>query len=233
MDTSLEMKVSTIEAGTHTVTYGFKEAPLDVQEATFAAKNLITISPAELGFLRANGSGIFDSYSRTSAEVFYDDRNNKVIIVPGGAISKLVGIDKLVAGHEQGEEYAIPKDQKNQVYDMVDKMLREGTAFTVNYGKTVVSTSKFGETELTSKLFSDLILGIKAQDYGDWLKSKGRSTITYFFDSEDDAKSKKGPYMIRLRVCGPNFDVNGGKRLYDDLNGANGAFGVRFEKTGH
>ncbi|HLC65989.1 MAG TPA: hypothetical protein VJI46_07765 [Candidatus Nanoarchaeia archaeon] len=51
MNPNLEMQVNKTQAGIFTVTYGYKEAPLDVQEASFAVHGLHMISPAELGFL--------------------------------------------------------------------------------------------------------------------------------------------------------------------------------------
>ena len=232
MNPNLEMQVNRTQAGLYTVAYGYKQAPLDVQEAAFALNKLGIVSPAQLGFLRAQeGKGVFNPYSRTNADVLYDDRNNQIVIVPEGAISKLVGISNLVAAHREEREYIISaKDQKELVYGMVDEMLKKGTAFTANHGKTDVQTSDFGQTELTSKLFSDEGQGITAQVYGDWLKEQKRNSQSMFFDSKDYAKSQKGPYTNRLRVYGPGlvFDVFGNNRF---LHGYLGAFGVRFEKT--
>ena len=234
MKPNLEMQVNKTQAGLYTVAYGRKEAPLDVQEAAFALKNLGIVSPAQLGFLRAqkdkDTSNTFKPYSRTNADVLYDDRNNQVVIVPDGAISKLVGIPNLVAAHEESKEYIIPKNQREFVYAMVDEMLKKGTAFTANHVQNTVSTSDFGQTELTSKLFSDERLGIKAQDYGDWQKDQGKKYQSMFFDSKDYARSQKGPYTNRLRVYGPDggFGVFGDFKILD-LN--DGAFGVRFEKA--
>lgn len=225
------MQVNKTQAGLYTVTYGRKEAPLDVQEVAFAANGLDTVSPAQLGFLRAQeGNGTFKPYSRTNADVLYDDRADQVVIVPDGAISKLVGIANLVDAHRQGEEYVIPKNQRDLVYAMVDEMLRKGKAFTANHRKTVVETSNFGQTELTSKLFSDEKLGVNGQDYGDFLKDKGRKTQSIFFNDRGYAKSQKAPYANRLRVCGTDcgFVVDGD---FMGLDYNSGAFGVCFEKT--
>ena len=232
MGPNLEMQVNKTQAGLYTVTYGRKEAPLDVQEAAFAANGLGMISPAQLGFLRAQGpKDTFNPYSRTNADVFYDARTNKVVIAPDESISKLVGTANLVNAHRQGKEYVIPNDQRDLVYAMVDEMLRKGTAFTANHGQINVSTSEFGQTELTSNLFSDGRLGINAQNYGDWLKEQGRDGQSMFFDQKDYAKSQKGPHLNRLRVFGPDgdFGVDGDYLWYLDVNG--GAFGVSFEKT--
>ena len=46
MNPNLEMKVNKTNAGLYTVTYGYKEAPLNVEEAAFAANGLEIISPA-------------------------------------------------------------------------------------------------------------------------------------------------------------------------------------------
>ena len=90
MNSDLEMQVNKTQAGLYTVAWGYKRAPADVQEEAFVANSLGMISPAQLGFLRAQeGKGTFNPYSRTNADVLYDDRSNQVVIVPDGAISKL------------------------------------------------------------------------------------------------------------------------------------------------
>jgi len=195
---NLEMQVNKHKQGYYTVTYGHKEAPLDVQEAVFAANGLDIVSPAQLGFLRAQGTkDTFKPYSRTNADVFYDDRTNRVVIVPDRAISKQTGIANLVDAHRQSKEYVIPKNQRDLIYDMVDEMLKKGTAFTANHGRTNVETSNFGQTELTFKLFSDKKLGIKAQDYGDFVKGQGRKTQSIFFDRVRSRFSKRSPDQLR------------------------------------
>ena len=232
MSPNLEMQVNKTQLGLYTVAYGRKEAPLDVQEAAFAVNNLGMVSPAELGFLRTQGpKNTFNPYSRTNADVFYDDRRNLVVIVPGGEISKLVGIANLVTAHDKGQEYILPENKRDLVYARVDEMLEEGTAFTANHGQTEVETLDFGKNELTSRLFSDERLGIKAQDYGDFLQGQEREIQAIILDNGDYAKSQKGPYLNRLRFLGPGsgFVVGGDSR---DLNDSFlGAFGVRFEKT--
>lgn len=231
MNPNLEMKVNKTQAGLYTVTFGYKEAPSDAQEAAFAVHGLHIVFPAELGFLRAKeGKGTFNFYSRTGTDIFCDDRHDHIVIVPNGAISGLVGIANLVDAHKQFKEYVIPKSQRDLVYAVVDEMLRNGTAITANHGKTNVSTSKFGQTELTSKLFSDGRLGINAQDYGDWLKGQGIGIQSILLDSRSYVKSQEGPYVDRLRAFGPGsgFNVNGYGRI---LGGNFSAFGVRFEKT--
>ncbi|MBS3122637.1 hypothetical protein J4434_07180 [Candidatus Woesearchaeota archaeon] len=228
---NLEMQVNKTQAGLYTIAYVRKEAPLDVQEAAFAVHGLHTVSPAQLGFLRAQEpKGTFNPYSRTNADVFYDDRTNQVVIVPNEAISKQISITNLVNAHRQCKEYIIPQDQRDLVYAMVDEMLRKGTAFTASHGEIDIPISEFGQVELTSSLFSDGNLGIKAQDYGDWQKEQGRASQSMYFDGANYAKSQKGPYLNRLRVCGPDvgFGVVGNGRLLDCDSGA---FGVRFEKT--
>ena len=232
MSPNLEMQVNKTNAGLFTVTYGRREAPLNVQEAAFAANGLGFISPAELGFLRTKESqGIFKPYSRTSSDVFYDDRNNQVVIVPDGAISKQVGIINLVDAHRQYREYVIPENQRDLVYAMVDEMLKSGIAFVAPHGLTEVQTSEFGKNDLTSRLFSDKGLGIEAQEYGDWLQSQGRNTNTFFMNEKNYSQAQKAPYLNRVRVCGPGFDflVDGdyGSLYFNYFS----AFGVRFEKT--
>ncbi len=231
MKPNLEMQVNKTPVGLWTVTYGCKEAPLDVQELAFAANDLHLISPAEHGFLRVNeGKGTFKPYSRENADVFYDDRNTQVVIIPNGAISKHVGVANLVDAHRQGREYIIPKNQRESVYVMVDEMLKNSIAFVAPHGQTRVLTSEFGKQDLTLKLFSDERLGIEAQKYGDWLLSQKRDANTFFVDSKDYSRTQRAPYLNRLRVFGPgsDFDVNGS---YGDLDYDSGAFGVRFEKT--
>ena len=231
MNPNLEMQVNKANAGLYTVTYGRKEAPLDVQEAAFAAKGLGMISPAQFGFIRVKESqGIFKPYSRTSSDVFYDDRNNQVVIVPDGAISKQVGIINLVDAHRQVREYVIPENQRDLVYAMVDQMLKSGIAFIAPDGQTEIQTSEFGKNDLTSRLFSDKGLGIEAQEYGDWLQSQGRNTNTFFMNEKNYSQAQKAPYLNRVRVCGPvgGFFVDGSNRNLFNLDSA---FGVRFEKT--
>ena len=169
-------------------------------------------------------------YSRTSADVLYDDRNSKVVVVPNEALSAQFGIANLVEAHRQAREYVIPKKQRDLVYAIADEMLRKGTAFTWSHGQTDIPVSEFGKTELTYKLFSDEGLGIKAQDYGDWLKGQGIGAQSLFFNDAGYAKSQKGPYVTRVRVVGPggDFDVVGDDGILDNDDGA---FGVRFEKT--
>ena len=230
MNPNLEMQVNRTNAGLYTVTYGLKEAPLDVQEAAFAANGIEIFSPAQLGFLRAKeGKGTFKPYSRTGADVLYDDRNNQVVVVPDGAISRLVGIANLIDAHRQGIEYAIPKNQRDLVYAMVDEMLKSGIAFVAPHGQTGVQTSEFGKNDLTSRLFFDKGLGIEAQEYGDWLQSQGRNVNTFFMDRKDYSQAQKAPYLNRLRVFGPDggFVVDGIIRVLDY---GLGAFGGRFEK---
>ena len=171
MNPNLEMQLNKTNTGLYTVTYGYKEAPLDVQEAAFAANGLEIVSPAQLGFLRAKESkGTFKPYSRTNSDVFYDDRTDNVVIVPDGDISKILIVSNLVEAHRQDKEYVIPENKKDLVYAMVDEMIKKGTAFVAPHGETEVKTSEFGKNDLTSKLFSDKRLGIEAQEYGDWLK---------------------------------------------------------------
>ena len=230
MGPNLEMQVNKTQAGLYTVTYGRKEAPLDVQESAFAVNGLAMVSPSQLGFLRAQGgTGTFMPYSRTNADVFCDDRHNQVVIVPDEAISKLVGIDSLVDAHRQGKEYVIPKNQRDLVYAMVDKMLENGRAFATKYGDHSIDTSRFGEDGLTDIMFSDPSLGISAADYGAWLKDQGRGTQSIFFDGKEYATKQVGPYLNRLRVHGPDgvFYAVG----FRYLGNYDGAFGVRFEKA--
>lgn len=231
MNPTLEMQINKTNVGLYTITYGRKRATLNEQEAAFAANSLEIVSPAQLGFLRAKKSqGTFKPYSRTNADILYDDRTNQVVIVPDRAISKLIGTANLVDAHRQGKEYHIPKNQRDLVYAMVDEMLKNGAAFTASDGLTPVATSDFGKNDLTSRLFSDKRLGIEAQEYGDWLQSQGKNLNNFYMNGKDYSRVQKNPYLNRLRVFGPgnDFGVGGDFRSLDDDSGA---FGVRFEKT--
>lgn len=230
MNSNLELQVNKTNTGIYTVTYSYNKAPLEVQEAAFADNALEMVSPAQLGFLRAKGNGIFNPYSRTNADVLYDGRANQAVIVPGRAISKLVGTANLVDAHRQFKEYNIPENQRELVYAVADEMLKSGIAFIAPDGPTEIRTSEFGKNDLASRLFSDTSLGIEAQEYGDWLQSQGRAVISFLMDGKDYSRAQKAPYLNRLRVFGPDLDfgVYGyGRSLY--IN--SGAFGVRFEKT--
>ena len=233
MNPSLEMKANTTRAGSYTVTYSYIKAPLDVQEATSTSWGFEIVSPAQFGFLHATqpkGVATFNVYSRTSTDVFYDDRGDlQVVILPDRAISKHVNLADLVAAHRRSREYAIPGDQRYQVYGIVDEMLGKGTAFATHHGTMDVKTSELGQVELLSKLFSDERLGIRAQDYGNWLHHQRQRVITLRFNGRDYAKLQKGPYLSRLRVCGSeqDFDVIGYRGLYTNY----GAFAVNFKKT--
>jgi len=231
MNPNLEMQVSKIQAGLWTVTYGRKAEALDIQEAAFVANDLDIVSPALLGFLRTKESqGIFNLYSRTSSDVLYDDRTDVVVVVPDGSISRIVGGANLVDAHRRDREYVIPKNQRDLVYAMVDEMLKNGIAFIAPDGQTRVKTSEFEINDLTSRLFSNKRLGIEAQEYGNWVQSKGINTNIIFMDEKDYSRGQNGPYLNRLRVYGSDgdFDVFGDSR---NLGSHYGAFGVRFKKT--
>lgn len=235
MNLNLEMHLNRTQAGLYTITYGRVEAPLDVEEAAFAAHGLTTVSPAQLGFLRATqpaGTTTFNQSSRVSADVFYDDRNQgQVVIVPDGAIGKLVRVVNTLDYENQFSEYVLPEGRRDQVYATVDEMLRNGTAFTANHGSTCVIASAFGEHDLTSRLYSDERLGIQAQTYGDWLRSQGINGQSIYFDDREYALSRAGPYLNRLRVHGSDVGFNVGRISWFLRGDRGGAFGVRFEKT--
>ena len=227
---NLTVDVKTTKAGLYTVTFCYTQAPLDIQEASFAADGLKIVSPAQLGFLRAKvKDGEFNMYSRTDADVFYDDRTPQAVIVPKGAMRNLVGIASLVDAHRQGKECVVPKGQRELAYALIDEMLGNGIAFTAPYGRTDVQTSDFGQHDVTSRLFTDKSLGIKAQDYGDFLAKQERKVQSLFFDDKAYALSQEAPYINGLRVWGPDYSFNviGDRR---NLGSGSGAFGVRFEK---
>lgn len=238
MSLNLQLDIKKTNAGVFAVTYGYLgapfsiDAPLNIQEAAFVANGLEIVSPAQLGFLRVNvPDDTFNPFSRSCAEVLYDDRDGrKVIVLPNGGISRLVGIDSLAASHGANREYVIPENQRGLIYDLVDEALKNGTVVRAHYGQKDVSTARFGEEELTSRLYSSGLFGFKANDLGDWLQSKGRDIQSFCFDGKEYAYSKEGPYLNRLRLYGSagKFCVVGGSRYISNLSGA---FGVRFEKT--
>ena len=240
------VRTNTIMAGLYNVAFIYNTSTLNIQEAVFASNGLEMVSPAQLGFLRANNHPAFNRNSTTNADVFYDDRDNaKIVVVKGGNISKEIGLDNLVKSWGIGKECFIPKSKTSYVYDMVDTMLREGTAFVVPYRTIRLNTDSFEENELTEKLFTDKILGIKAQDYGDWLESQGKMIQSLYFDSEKFHKSQKYPYLKKLYITGEqngtyelhkrgflpnpnqNFEVIARNNNYYYAD----AFGVRFEKA--
>jgi len=232
MNPNIKTQVTKTPAGIYTVSWRYEQAPLDSQVGYFASDDLKVVSPSLLAFAQTNAkNGAFERYSRTTGDVFYDARNNKFVIFPEGTIRDLVGIINIVDAHRQGKEYVIPKQQRGKIYEIADEMLRKGTAVAVNPGTAKVDTSKFGEVELTDRLYSNEGMGFKAQNYGNFLKNEKRRAVqSFFLDGESYAKSQKGPYANGLRVYGPNDDfvVGGNVR---GLGNWDGAFGVRFEKT--
>ena len=236
MNIKLQPQVAQTKDGLYAVTYARLSAPLNVQEAVFAAHGIHIVSSAELGYLRA---GIDDSpftlHSRTGTGVFYDDRNGNAVIVPDEAISKQVGIANLVYAHAEDTECVVPKDQRELVYAMVDEMLKNGRAFATEAFATEqeihrIDTSRFGEDGLTGIMFSNHSLGIRAENYGAWLRgAQGINIQSVFFDIPTFRQLRREPYLNRLSVYGPDdgFVVYGcGRNLGDDY----GAFGARFEK---
>ncbi len=232
MDLKLELKEARTKDGVLVVTYDYKEAPANVQEAAFLANGLDNIFPAEMAFLRVNVVGdIFAPYSRTGGEAFYDDRDDgRVVVLPRGGISRIVGIENIVAAHRGGREFVIPNKQREPVYGLVDECLENGVAVRANYGKNTVATDRFGEEELTEKLYSDKRLGFKAGDYGRWLGEREKKVHNIFFDNRDYVRQQNGPYVNRVRLCGADCDfLAGGDLRY--LGSLDGAFGVFIRKS--
>ena len=234
-----KVKINKTRAGVYSVTYSKVEAPLNLQQEAFADHGLRMISPAQLGFVRASqltsqlgGVISFNGYSRTNADVFYDDRDDsKVIVVPDDALSKQL-TSELVYCHKRNRECIIPESKREQFYNAVDTMLKSDTAFEAPHGITKISTSAFGQDKLASRLFSDESLEIKAQDYGEWLKSWGLKEQVFYFDDKDYAQSKESAYLDKLFFHegydrGTGFSVRGNWR---DLANFMSALGVRFEK---
>ena len=80
-------------------------------------------------------------------------------------------------------------------------------------------------------MLSDERLGIRAQDYGDFLKDQVRKNqLSVFFDDLAYAKLQNAPYINRLFIYGSGggFFVYGYNR---GIVSGDGAFGVRFEKA--
>ena len=244
MDDS-RVRTNTIMAGSYNVTFIHNTSTLNIQEAVFASNGLEMVSPAQLGFLRATNHPAFNQSSTTNADVFYDDRDNtKIVVVKGSNISKEIGLDNLVKSWGAGKECFIPESKTSYVYDMVDTMLREGTAFVVPYITIRLYTNSFEKNELTEKLFTDRILGIKAQDYGDWLASQGKIIQSFYFDSEKFQKSQKNPYLKKLYITAGQDDIYelSKRRILPHPNQSfeviarnnnyyySNAFGVKFEK---
>ena len=205
-------------------------APVDFLERHFEERNLDFVSPAQLGFLRAKdfSPDLSETIgpSVTNTDVFYDG-GGRIILMPDGAITKLTGLVDLVNTHKQWKEYVIPENQRGAVYSLVEEMLRKGTAFCTSNGTTSVETSEFGLDELTSRLFADERLGIKAQEYGRWLKMFGINKLTLNFADRNYAISQGGPFVNRLYDEGTfddYFDIRGYRIL-----GSPHAYGVRFE----
>lgn len=207
-------------------------APANFLEETFGKRNLDFISPAQMGFLRANdfvpdlsetmGSSI------TNTDIFYDG-GDRIILVPDGALTKLTGLAGLVKAHKQRKEYVVPENQRGVVSSLIEKMSGEGTAFSAPYGTTSVETSELALNGLTSRLFSDERLGIEAEEYGHWLDRNGITHLKVNFGDKDYAISQGGPFVNRLRDLGDpwKFEIRGyGNQI---LPGC-GAYGVRFEK---
>lgn len=208
-------------------------APADFLEEQFEKRNLNFVSPAQLGFLRAKdfSPDLSETMgpSITNTDIFYEG-GNRIILVPDGAITKLTGLVNLVKAHKQRKEYVIPENQRGVVYSLIEEMLRKGTAFSASHGTTSAETSELELNGLTSRLFSDERLGIKAQEYGHWLKRIGVNKLTINFGGRDYAISQGGPFVNRVLDLGNqwNFEIRGyGNQLLPGY----GAYGVRFEKT--
>ncbi|MBS3096971.1 hypothetical protein J4480_06055 [Candidatus Woesearchaeota archaeon] len=206
-------------------------APADFLEQQFEKRNLNFVSPSQLGFLRAKDFSPDLSETRgssiTNTDIFYEG-GDRIILVPDGAITKLTGLVNLVKAHKQRKEYVIPENQRRAVYSLVDELLRKGTAFSAHHGTASVETSEFELNGLTSKLFSDERLGIKAEEYGRWLKRIGINKLTVNFGDRNYAISQEGPFVNRVHDLGNPWDFE--LRGYGIIPSYK-AYGVRFEKT--
>lgn len=226
----LQLQEARTRDGLYTVTYAFSQGPLDVQELAFAANGLHILSPAEKGFLIAGvNDSPFTPYSRTNMDVFYDKRDQgKVVLARGKPISQLF-LSDLVDAHRNGREFVVPKEMRDYVYDAIDTMLNNGMAFATTHGTHTTPTDRLGEEGVTSFMYSDPLLGIKAEEFGAWLAER-RKVHTISFDSLGYATRQSGPYVNRLRLCGPGggFGAVGVNR---NLYGNVGAFGVLIKKT--
>lgn len=141
---TLDSKVNRTQVGIYTVLWRYEIKPLGRQVRSFASDDLKVVSPSQLAFAQTNArDGTFERYSRTTGDVLYYAKNNKFIIFPEGTIRDLVGIIQIVDAHRQGKEYVIPENQRDGIYKITEKMLKEGTAFAVDPGTTMVNTSGF------------------------------------------------------------------------------------------
>ena len=241
---TLEIRLNQTQAGIYNVTYGRIDAPLDVQEATFAENNLSMVSPAQFGYLIASqneGDDTLPVYSKTSYDVFYDDRDgHRVVIVPDGAISKIVGAGTICETHKRFNDVIIPIYNRTAVYDAVDQMIKKGSAFCTSHGKIVIQTSDLADDELTSRLLSDNRLGIKTQFYRDFLTKQKQRTFSISFDFYEQAIAQDNPYMNRLTMGNYQASTipkihqyNSGEDIagkYTKLDDILPAVGARFEK---
>src|SRR3989338_443670 len=143
MNINLQPQVAQTKDGLYAVTYASLVAPLNVQEAAFAAHDLHTVSPAELGYLRANiRDSPFMPYSRTDMDIFYDSRDGgKVVLARGRALGQLF-LSDLVNAHRKGKEFIIPENERELVYGTVDAMLKNGRAFATKHGEHTIDASR-------------------------------------------------------------------------------------------
>ena len=209
---SLQLHTRRTDSGLYKATFAWLEVPFDVQEAAFIANRLDIVSPAELGFLRANvGDNTFNQYSSTRGRSIHDNRDDGrgFVVFPEG-LGTLVGTADIVAARRNNKKYGIPKGQEDLFYDIIDTAIRNGNAVRVGYDKTDVPTNKFGEEEVTSLLYTEPSLGASAQDYGNHIAGKGIEVQSFFFDGKDYAM-KNGLYVtvLRLSDSGGGFDVGG------------------------
>ena len=228
---ALQLQQTQTRDGLYAVTYASFQAPLHIQELEFAANGLHTISPAEKGLLMA---GIDDSpftpYSRTNMDIIYDKRGDgRVVLARDRAISQLF-LSDLIAAHGSGREFVVPENLRDNVYDAVDTMLRNGRAFATGHETHTISTDRFRKEGITNFMYSDSSLDIDAGEFGAWLAENQRNTHTVVFDSAEYAARQSGPYINRLCLYGPGIDFGacGGGR---DLRGLGGAFGVSITRT--
>ncbi|MFH1053602.1 MAG: hypothetical protein V1740_04275 [Candidatus Woesearchaeota archaeon] len=226
----LQLKEARTRDGLFIVTYTYVQGPADVQDLAFAAAGLDTISPAVKGMLMAGvDDNIFTPYSRTDIDVFYDDRGSgRVVLARGKPISQLF-LSDMVDAHKHGREFVIPENMRDAVYDATDTMLGNGKAVAVDYGTHQTLSSRLGNEGLTSFMYGDPSLGIDAQTFGDWLAEQ-RDTHTTIFDGKEYAARQKGPYLTRLRLCGPDLDFFAvGNNMNLDYSGS--AFGVLIKRS--
>lgn len=233
MDYDLRDTIKSEKVGSFIVNYAYVGSSLDNQQAAFDLSNLSLVSPAQLSFMRKGQSKghSFLNYSRTNMDVFYDPNTSKIVLIKNGPLGNRF-IKELVSAHSNGNEAVISKGKERDfAYAVIESAKNNNAALVVEPGNKSIDTKDFGINDLTDFLFTDVSIGAKAQDYGDYINDVfDRKAVTAYFDDSSYMKSQKGPYLNKIRARGPDYDFNF-NGYFRNLNYNNGAFGVRFESA--